>query len=364
MLGLRLVLLFGLTRYSTHAPTSGTNGPSAAMTSADANGESAASPADLSSRFSRPGFAGRGLFELAPEGLAEGTLEGGAAGPDSGARAASSRTRRSGMQDATPPARALRQNATLGSASPSTATAGLRIAYGLCYAGAAAFSMALLARPALLWLYGLGVRGPVLAARVPLGAAFFAVAVLLCGATLRLALALAGRVRPRIPEHAAFLMLLGCALGLRGAAEDVQPAEDPAPALRAGLRAVAAALERSYSPGQGYSAEPMPLEAAIAELARPGFALRGRLLPLRVRVIGPSSRPQTDALPGDPPGTLYVALSPDGNRAYLTALTLREGRPEALRAGDGRALILKTRGGTHGELGQDPLLPSYPSQLR
>jgi hypothetical protein len=257
----------------------------------------------------------------------------------------------------------LRQNATVGPQSPSTAPAGLRFAYGFSYAGAAALSMALVARPALLWLNGLGVQGPVLGARVPMGAAFFAIAALLCAATLRLALALAGRVRPRIPEHAAFLMLLGCALGLRGGAGEAQPAEDPDPALRAGLRAVAVALETSYSPQRGYSAEAAPLDAAIAELARPGFALRGRRLPLRVRVIRASSRPQTDALPGDPPGTLYVALSPDGSRAYLTALTLREGRPEALHAGGGRALILQARGGTHGELGQDPLLPAYPSQI-
>jgi hypothetical protein len=236
----------------------------------------------------------------------------------------------------------------------------VRVAYGLSYAGVAALSMALVARPAILWLDGLGLQGPVLAARVPLGAAFFAVAALVCAATLRVSLGLAERVRPRIPEHAAFLVLLGFALGLRGWADAPQPAEDPAPALRAGLRAVAVALETSY-PLQGrYSAEAVPLEAAIAALSLPGFALRGRLLPLNVRVIASAARPQVDALPGDLPGTVYVALSPDRSRAYLTALTLREGRPETMRAGDGRALILQARGGTHGELGQDPLLPAYP----
>jgi hypothetical protein len=222
--------------------------------------------------------------------------------------------------------------------------------------------MALVARPASLWLAGLGLQGPVLAACVPFGAAFFAVAALVCAATLRLSLALAGRIRPRVPEHAAFLLLLGCALGLRAWVDPPHPGDDPAPALRAGLHAVADALETSYPLQDRYVAEAGPLEAAIATLSLPGFAYRGRRLALRVRMIESAARPQIDAVPGDPPGTLYVALSADRRRAYLTALTLRGGRPETMRANDGRALILQARGGTHGELGQDPLLPAYPSQ--
>lgn len=259
------------------------------------------------------------------------------------------------------PARPLRQNVAVPSPSKPAAPAWVRVAYAAVYAGLAAVGFALLARPSLLWVGGLGLRGPVLAAAVPSGGPSFALALLLCGATLRLASSLARGSRPRIPEHAAILVLLACALLLRGLALAPEPPEDPAPALRAGLAGAARALDESYSAHARYRADPASLDAAVGALRAPGFVLRGRRLPLRVSVIEGAARAQTEPLAGDPPGTIYVALTPDRSRAFLTALTLQGERPAVLRQ-DGRPLILQARGGTHGEPGQDPLLPAYPGQ--
>ncbi|GAC1336555.1 MAG: hypothetical protein NVSMB23_01750 [Myxococcales bacterium] len=256
---------------------------------------------------------------------------------------------------------ALRQNVAVGNPAPSTARPGIRLAYAMVQASAFALGVALVARPAALWLEGLGLFRPAIAARVPGGAACFVLAVLLAGAGLRVALAFARRERPRIPEHAAVLVLLGCALGVRGGLAAPAIVDDPAPALRAGLRAAAAALEVSFAREGRYAPDLAALDAALDALPPPAFVWRGRRLPFRARAVAFEGGPQLVANPGDLPGTIYVAVGPAGDRAYLTALTLREDRVETLRE-RGRPLILQARGGTHGELGQDLLLPAYPAR--
>ena len=59
---------------------------------------------------------------------------------------------------------------------------------------------------------------------------------------------------------------------------------------------------------------------------------------------------QRDPLPGDPPGTIYVCISADEQRAWLSALSLEGVLPATLQA----------RAGTHSAPGRDPLVPAYP----
>ena len=68
-----------------------------------------------------------------------------------------------------------------------------------------------------------------------------------------------------------------------------------------------------------------------------------------------------EPLANDAPGTIYVALSADRTHAWLSALTLGPSGTEPLRVG-ARPLVVQARGGTHGSIGGDPLLPAYPAR--
>ena len=253
----------------------------------------------------------------------------------------------------------LRQNARMPDQSQSRAGSGIRFGYGLVYAGAAMLGTSLFAKPATSFVRGLGLLHPVLPQRWAAGAPALILLLLLAALTLRFALALAAGARPRVPEHVAFLSLLAAGVIVRALAGHPAPPADPAPALEAGLRVEADALERDFSAGR-YTVNQPTLAVALDGVARPGFVSRGRLLPLHLRLIEGAAGPQVEPLGGDAPGTVYLALSPDRARAFLTALTLHDGRTEALRIA-GRPLVLETRGGTHAPLGRDPLLPAYPS---
>jgi hypothetical protein len=62
---------------------------------------------------------------------------------------------------------------------------------------------------------------------------------------------------------------------------------------------------------------------------------------------------QLEALPGDPPGTIYLCISSDEQRAWLSALALHGVLPVTVQAD----------AGTHPAPGFDPLLPLYPNAL-
>jgi hypothetical protein len=217
----------------------------------------------------------------------------------------------------------------------------VRIVYLAAYAFLAALGEALVARPALVWLRSLGLRHAVLPWSVPLGPLVFAVALLLALLTLFLAAQAALGERPRMPQHAVFLLVLGGCFALRYAGIEPLPPADPAPRMYAALRSAADALDNKYAghyDTSGIEAAPSP------------FCRFGRTAPVRLHVIESASGPQTSPLPGDESGTIYIALSPDRTTAWLTALS----NTGVLRA------AIESHSGTHSLPGRDRLVPAYP----
>jgi len=227
----------------------------------------------------------------------------------------------------------------------------LRAASLLVYAAVAALGEALVARPALLVLRGLGLFAAVLPWRVPFGAVQLALALAIALVTVLLA----ARPSPgkRMPLHIALLALLALAFAVRGLAAEPQPPADPLPSLLNGLRTTADELDREYA--GAYSPDLATIDAVLARLPPPGFVRRGRLLPLRaVRVGAPG--PELERFGGTEPGTIYIAVSRDKKSAWLTALSDQG----IARLGNGRAAVIGARGGTHSLPGRDPLVPAYP----
>ena len=246
---------------------------------------------------------------------------------------------------------------------PPPARPALRLVNALVYGGFAALGFALCVRPALVEWRSLGMLGPVLPWDVPLGRLWLLLALLLSGFTLRLMLAAALGQRVRAGERYAFLLSVGFAMLLRFVAGEPFGPRDPAPALLEGLRTAAAALDQEYAQRGHYPAGPgaaADLCARLASLPLPGFVYRGHLVPLRARLLEGAAAAQVTPLPGDLPGTIYVAIDPAGERAWLTTLTLEETRTTALRAA-GRPLVLQARFGTHSAPGRDPAVPEYPA---
>jgi len=230
----------------------------------------------------------------------------------------------------------------------------IRIVYLAAYAALAALGEALVARPALLWLRSQGLARAALAWEVPLGWAAFALGAVLALLTLWLALQAALGKRPRVPQHVAFLFVLGLSFAVRWAAADPRPPADPTPALLEGLRAAAAQLDKSYA-GK-YAPDAEGLEAALSLLPPPGFRRLGRALRMHARVLPDAAGPQADLLAGDAPGTIYVALSTDRTAAWLTALSLQG----ILRLRSGKPALIEAHSGTHSLPGRDRLVPAYP----
>jgi hypothetical protein len=230
----------------------------------------------------------------------------------------------------------------------------LRIAYLGVYAGLAAMGEGLVARPALLWLRGQGLLRAALPWDVPLGGLELALAALVALATLWLASDAALGRRPRVPQHAAFLALLGACLALRAGSAAPAPPRDPGPALLQGLRAAAEELDRDfhglYAPDAGQ------INGSLAQVPPPGFRRLGRPIPLHARVLSGADGPQIEPLPGDEPGTIYVAVSKDRTTAWLTALTLGK----VLRTTAGKPALVEAHSGTHSIPGRDPIVPAYP----
>jgi hypothetical protein len=226
----------------------------------------------------------------------------------------------------------------------------------LVYAGIAALGEALAARPALLFLRGLGIFSVVLPCRVPFGAVQFILAqgIAVCAVWLASRAAL-GRP-PRLALHAALLALLALAAGVRSQAAATLPPADPLPALLTGLRAAAGAVERGL--------DPAAIDAELATLDPPGFVRFGRRLPMRAKIIAVTDNREAPILDEfhaglfalDLPGTICVSQGLGRRHAWLTARTLNG---FAALPG-GKPAVIEVRGGTRSEPGRDPLLPAYP----
>ncbi|HEX9578047.1 MAG TPA: hypothetical protein VF993_09855 [Myxococcales bacterium] len=236
----------------------------------------------------------------------------------------------------------------------------LRIAYLAVYAGLAAVGEGLVARPALLWLRGQGIFHAALPWEVPLGGLALALAALVAIATLSLASDAALGRRPRVPQHAAFLVVLGTCLALRAGTAPPAPPRDPGPALLQGLRAAADEIDRDFH-GQ-YAPDAGQINGALAQVTPPGFRRLGRAIPLHARVIASThgEGPVLDPLPGEVPATVYIAVSKDRTTAWLTAVTLHSGQPAILRTTAGKPVLVKAHSGTHSLPGRDPVVPAYP----
>jgi len=110
----------------------------------------------------------------------------------------------------------------------------VRLLYVGTYAAFAALGAALLSRPAVEWLRGLGLFAPALPAGEHLGWASAPLLLLLAGATIAMAMSIALERTPGTAVHAAFLGLVACAVALRAASGPPGPS-DPEPALRSAL---------------------------------------------------------------------------------------------------------------------------------
>jgi hypothetical protein len=225
----------------------------------------------------------------------------------------------------------------------------LRTAALCVYAGVGALTEAAAARPALLYLRGVGFSRAVLPAVVPAGAAFAVIACAAAAATLVLAVGAAARVRVGLFVHALLLTVCAAACGLRSTAEAPRPGPDPLPRLLEGLQAAAADLDAG-------TASQASLDRALAAVGDSPFVLRGQRLPLRAKVLANASGPQLAPLAVDEPGTIYVALAPDRHRAWLTALSLGG----LARLPSGKIALVEQRGTAHTLPGRDPLIPAYP----
>lgn len=231
-----------------------------------------------------------------------------------------------------------------------------RLSYLGIYAAFAALGAALLSRPALDWVRGLGLFAPALPLRQSLGWASAALLLLLVAGTIAMAMSVAVGRKPGIAAHAAFLLLVACALALRaGSGPATLP--DPDPELRDGLGAAASVLDASYALDRRYDPDVRRLQAALAALPPSPFRFRGQAIRYTVRLLRGASGPQREPLPGDGPATVYVAIAQGAERGWLTVTTLRDRKVGVLPA------TLEARFGAHAEEGRDLLVPPYPGMV-
>ena len=231
----------------------------------------------------------------------------------------------------------------------------VRIAYFCAYAAVAALGEALVARPGLLWLRSQGIFRPALAWDVPLGSLFLVCAALIAALALWLASDVAQGLRPKMPLHAALLLLFGISVGLRMAASAPRPPRDPAPSLFQGLRVAADELDRGYT--SQYAPAARQLNSALAHVPLSGFRRLGRSVPLQAKILSGAEGARFEVLEGDLPGTIYVAISKDRQTAWLTAVA---GTDAILELAPSRPAVIEAHAGTHSLPGRDPLVPAYP----
>lgn len=226
----------------------------------------------------------------------------------------------------------------------------IRAASLALYAAFAVLAAALLAAPAAAWVRGLGLDGPVVPAEVPLGCG----AVLLGGALAASVTAIAIRAAlgrsPGTVARTSVLLITAAALALRAAIGDVRAGPDPAPRLVRALQALADSLDAEYARTHRYAATSPLLDSTLSALPPTGVVHRGRELRVAVRVFMRTHGAQVDSIPGDPPGTIYLSISPDEQSTWLSALSVDGVLP----------LTVYAHAGAHSQPGFDPLLPLYP----
>src|ERR671933_495951 len=88
-------------------------------------------------------------------------------------------------------------------------------------------------------------------------------------------------------------------------------------ALYAAFAALGAALHADYARTHRYDASPPLLDGVVSALPEPGVVHRGRALRVTTRSLRAMRGPQVDAIAGDLPGTIYVSVSSDEQRASL-----------------------------------------------
>jgi len=230
----------------------------------------------------------------------------------------------------------------------------IRIAYLCTYGSLAALGEALVVRPAVIWVRSQGIVEAALACEVPYGGLLTAAAAALVVFTLWLVSRAAVDRTPGLAVHVTFLLLVGVCLSLRSACGDTRPPPDPAPLLLEALGVAADELDESYT--SIYAPDASRFTIALARVRPPPFRRFGRHLALHARILPGAGGAQLTPLPGDQPGTLYVAISPDRQSAWLTALSLNG----SLNLPSGAPAIAEAHSGTHSSPGTDPALPSYP----
>jgi hypothetical protein len=95
------------------------------------------------------------------------------------------------------------------------------------YGGSAALGIALVGRPAVLWVRSLGMFGPALLWAVPLGWAFATTALALVACTVTLAVRVSVKRTRGLAHHAVLLLLAAAALALRGASPAPRASRSP-----------------------------------------------------------------------------------------------------------------------------------------
>jgi hypothetical protein len=234
----------------------------------------------------------------------------------------------------------------------------VRLAYFCTYVALAALAEALVAGPALLWVQSQGILRPALAWAVPFGALLVCSALAVALFAIWLASRAALGRRPVLPLHVAFLLLVGTCSALRFACGDARSPPDPMPSLLDALRASAEELDRRYA--GSYAPDAAQLSSALAQVPAPPFRRLGRRLPLHARILAGAEGAQLEALGGDDPGTIYVAISSDRQSAWLTALSLSG----LFTLPSGRPAVAEAHSGTHANPGTDPAMPTYPQRGR
>ena len=227
----------------------------------------------------------------------------------------------------------------------------LRISSALVYGAVAAIGIALVSRPALLWVRSLGLLHTASPWDVPAGPAYAALGIALVASITALCVATAFGHRFRRRHQASLLALASAAFIVRASSPEPQPPPDPNPALLAALRTAADRLDALWA--GTYAPDPAAIDASLAAT---GFRRFGRPVPVHVRVLPAAEGPQLDALRGDEPGTIYVAVSKDRGAAWLTALGLHG----FAQVASGRPGVIEARAGTHSAPDADPMVPSYP----
>jgi hypothetical protein len=228
----------------------------------------------------------------------------------------------------------------------------IRLAYVCAYAVLAALGEALVARPALFWVRSQGLFQPCLAWEVPYGALLLACAVAIAVFTLWLASQAALHRRPHAGTHVAFLLLVGICFSLRSASGNPRAPADPSSALLDALRVTADELDRGYT--ERYTPDAAQFTSCLAQVRPPPFYRLGRQIPLHVRVLSAADGSQIEPLPGDQPGTIYVAVAKDRRSAWVTALTL-----DGILILSGKPALIAAHAGTHSAPGGDPVQPAY-----